>query len=175
MCELTAAINGINCDEAGGIETWYAYPRFDAAGVSTIATFTYAAGAVTALTLTALKFAYPINVEQETSSATDTGIGSRANGSYAREQSATTMLHGNTAPMIVSIEELAKGRTSIIAKLNDGSYELFFSQFGAKCIDERATGTAFEDMNGSTLTFSGKETYRSLKIDSAIVLALLAP
>jgi len=52
---------------------------------------------------------------------------------------------------------------------------LYFSKYGAKCLDERATGTAFEDMNGTTLNFAGKETYKGLKIDSAIVLALLAP
>jgi hypothetical protein len=173
MCELLAAINGINCDVAGGVDTWYAYPRFDAAGATTVATFTHAAGKVTALTLEVGKTAFPINVEQETSTVTDVAVGERANGSYAREQSATIMLHGNTAEMIVSIEELAKGRTSLIAKLNDGTYELYFSQFGAKCSDERAVGTAFEDMNGSTLTFSGKEIYRGLKISSVIVEALL--
>lgn len=173
MCELTAAINGINCDQAGGVDTWYLFPRFDSAGATTIDTFTYSAGEVTALTLLVGKTAFPVTVEQETSSATDTAVGERANGSYAREQAATLMLHGNTAAQIVSVEELAKGRTSLIAKLNDGTYELYFSQFGAKCLDERATGTAFEDMNGTTLNFAGKETYKALKIDSAIVLALL--
>ena len=175
MCELTAAINGINCDEAGGIDTWYAYARYDAAGVDNVATFTQAAGAVTALALEAGKFAYPINVEQETSSFSDSAVGERGNGSYAREQSATAMLHGNTDAMIVSVEELAKGRTTLIAKLNDGTYEILFSQFGAKCTDERASGTSFEDMNGTTLTFAGKETHKALKISSAIVLALLQP
>ena len=146
MCELTAAINGINCDEAGGIDTWYAFARYDADGVSNIPTggFTFTAGAVTALALEVGKYAYPINVEQETSSFSDAAIGERGNGSYAREQSATAMLHGNTDAMIVSVEELAKGRTTLIAKLNDGTYEILFSQFGAKCTDERASGTSFE-------------------------------
>ena len=175
MCELTANINGINCDEAGGVDTWYAFARNDASGVSNIATFTFLDGDVTALTLVATKFAYPINVEQETSTFTDTAIGERSSGSYAREQSATAVLHGNTAEMITSVEQLAKGRTCLIAKLNDGSYELLFSGYGAKCTDERAAGTAFEDMNGTTLTFSGKETYKALKISSTIVLALLEP
>ena len=173
MCELTAAINGIQCDEAGGVDTWYMFPRFDAVGVSTVDTLTIVAGEATALTLAIGKNAFPVTVEQETSSVTDTAIGERANGSYGREQAATLMLHGNTASMIVSIEELAKGRTSLIAKLNDGTYELYFSQFGAKCLDERTSGTAFEDMNGTTMNFAGKEIYRGVKIDSAIVLALL--
>lgn len=175
MCELLAAINGVNCDEAGGVDTWYAYALNDASGVSNVATFTYLDGEVTALTLETGKFAYPINVEQETSTFTDTAVGERTAGSYAREQSATVVLHGNTASMITSVEQLAKGRTCLIAKLNDGSYELLFSGYGGKCTDERAAGTAFEDMNGTTLTFSGKETYKALKISSTIVLALLQP
>lgn len=174
MCELTSGINGINCDEAGGVDTWYMFPRFDSAGDTTIDTLTIVDGEVTALTLVSGKNAFPVTVEQETSSATDTAIGERANGSYAREQASALMLHGNTKEMIVSIEQLAKGRTCLIAKLNDGTYELFYSQFGAKCLDERATGTSFEDMNGTTLNFSGRETYKAPKIDSAIVLALLA-
>tara|TARA_R110002020_G_scaffold49129_2_gene140167 strand:+ start:904 stop:1434 length:531 start_codon:yes stop_codon:yes gene_type:complete len=176
MCELIASINGINCDEAGGVDTWYAYSLYDGTtGASNVDTLTIVDGEVTALTLVALKYAYPINVEQETSSATDTAVGERANGSYAREQASVLMLHGNTKEMIVSIEQMCQGRTVLIAKLNDGTYELFFSKYGAKLLDERATGTAFEDMNGTTLNFAGKETYKAPKIDSAIVLALLEP
>jgi hypothetical protein len=70
---------------------------------------------------------------------------------------------------------MAKGRHAIIAKLNDDTYELFFRENGAKVTDDRATGTAYEDMNGTTLTFAGKEKTKALKIDSAIVLALLEP
>ena len=95
MCELTAAINGIQCDEAGGVDTWYMFPRFDAVGVSTVDTLTIVAGEATALTLVIGKNAFPVTVEQETSSVTDTAIGERANGSYGREQAATLMLHGN--------------------------------------------------------------------------------
>ncbi len=175
MCELIASINGINCDEAGGVDTWYAYSLYDSTGASNVDTLTIVAGEVTALTLVTGKYAYPINVEQETSTGTDNAVGERTNGSYAREQSASIMLHGNTKEMIVSIEQLAQGRTVLIAKLNDGTYELLFSQFGAKCLDERAFGTAFEDMNGTTLNFAGKEIYKAPKIDSATVLALLEP
>jgi hypothetical protein len=59
--------------------------------------------------------------------------------------------------------------------LNDGTYEVLFLQNGAKCNDERASGTAYEDMNGNTLTFTGKEPAKAVKISSVIVLALLEP
>lgn len=168
MCELLSGFD-LGCDESGGIETVYAYSR------KNVATFTHLNGEVTALTLNSGKYAYPINVEQETAVFTDTAVGEKATKGYGREQSGTVLLYGNTAEMIVNIEAIAKDRTCWIAKLNDGSFELYFSQFGAKVNDERSTGTAFEDMNGTTLTITGKEKYRALKISSAIVLALLEP
>ena len=174
MCELTSGYNKI-CDIAGGVETWYIFSNKDANGASNIDTLMVSNGEVTVLTLVAGKYAFPFNVEIETSSATDTAVGERANGSYAREQEVTIMLHGNTATMIRDIENMAKGRVTVIAKLNDGTYEVFFLNNGGKTSDERATGTAFEDMNGNTLTITGKETSKAPKISSSIVSALLAP
>lgn len=174
MCELTSGYDKL-CDRAGGIDTLYAFSTKDANGASNIDTLTVADGAVTALTLVSGKYAYPFNVEMETATFTDTAIGERANNAYAREQSATVVLHGNTASMIVQIENLCKGRTTLIAKMNDGTYEVLFLYNGAKVSDERTPGTAYEDMNGNTLTFSGKETSKAPKISSAIVLALLEP
>jgi hypothetical protein len=77
--------------------------------------------------------------------------------------------------MIVNIEAMAKGRHAVIVKLNDDTFELFFRENGAKVTDDRATGATYEDMNGTTLTFAGRERNKALKIDSAIVLALLEP
>ena len=171
-CEITSGYNKL-CDSPGGVDTWYAFAVKDSNGESNYATFGYTDGAVTALTLKAGKFAFPFNVEMETASFTDTAAGERTAGAYSRVQAGTAMLHGNTAAMIVDIEALAKGRHAIIAKLSDGTYELFFAENGAKVTDERATGTAYEDMNGTTLTFAGKEKTKACKISSTIVLALL--
>lgn len=174
MCELTSGYSRL-CDRAGGIDTLYAFSTKDSLGVSNYDTLTVVAGEVTALTLKAGKYAYAFNVEMETATFTDTAIGERANNAYAREQSATVVLHGNTASMIVQIEALCQGRTTLIAKMNDGTYEVLFLNNGAKVSDERTPGTAFEDMNGNTLTFSGKEQNKAPKISSTIVLALLDP
>ena len=171
-CEITSGYNKV-CDSPGGVDTFYAFAVKDSTGASNYATFTQADGEVTALTLVTGKFAFPFNVEMETASFTDTAAGERAAGAYSRVQAGTAMLHGNTAAMITDIEAMGKGRHAVIAKLNDGTYELFFAENGAKVTDERATGTAYEDMNGTTLTFSGKEKTKACKISSTIVLALL--
>lgn len=167
-CEITSGYDLV-CDSPGGVDTWYAF------AIANYDTLTYANGEVTALTLTAGKYAFPLNVEMETSSFTDTAVGERTNVAYGRQQTATVVLHGNTAEMIVEIENLCKGRHALIAKLNDGTYELLFAENGAKATDERTSGTAFEDMNGNTLTFNGKEKSKACKIDASLVTALLAP
>ena len=174
MCELTSGYNKI-CDLAGGVDTWYIFANKDSNGDSNYATYVEANGEITDLTLVAGKYAFPFNVEIETSSFTDTAVGERANGSYAREQQATIILHGNTSTMIRDIEDMCKGRVTVIAKMNDGTYEVLFGVNGGKASNERASGTAFEDMNGNTLTITGKETVQAPKISSALVLALLAP
>ncbi len=171
-CEIKSGYNKV-CDSPGGVDTFYAFAVKDSTGASNYATFTQADGQVTALTLVTGKFAFPFNVEMETASFTDTGAGERTAGAYSRTQAGTAMLHGNTAAMITDIEAMGKGRHAVIAKLNDGTYELFFAENGAKVSDERATGTSYEDMNGTTLTFAGKEKTKACKISSTIVLALL--
>jgi len=171
-CEITSGYNKV-CDSPGGVDTFYAFAVKDSTGASNYQTLGYANGEVTALTLVTGKYAFPFNVEIETASFTDTASGERTAGAYARTQAGTAMLHGNTAAMITDIEAMGKGRHAIIAKMNDGTYEIFFMENGAKVTDERATGTAYEDANGTTLTFAGKEKTKACKISSTIVLALL--
>lgn len=174
MCEVLEGYTKL-CDETGGVDTWYWFSLKDSAGASNIATYTVADGNVTALTLAVGKQAYALNVEMETSTFTDTGIGGRTEGSYAREQEATVVMHGNTADMIKTLEAAGKGRMVLIPLLNDGTYELLFAEKGAKMSDVRTPGTAYEDMNGNTLTFTGKEKSKAPKISSAIVATLLVP
>jgi hypothetical protein len=175
MSELLDGYTAL-CDAPGGVDTHYLFSIADCStGVKNIATFTHADGEVTALTLITGKQAFAFNVEQETTSVTDNAIGERTNKSYAREQSMTSILHGNTKEMITTILSMNRGRVVAIVKLNDESYELYFYEKGAKVMDERATGTAFEDLNGTTLTLTGKQVGRGLKIPLAIVQTLLVP
>ena len=175
MCEIATGY-AAKCDTTGGVRRWYWWATKDADGGSNYDTApVITAGAVTSLSLKAGKYAYPLNVEMETSTFTDTAIGERANKAYAREQQADIVLHGNTAEMIVTLENAAKGRVTLAAELEDGTFEVLFLNNGGKCSDVRTPGTAYEDMNGNTLTITGKEKAKAPKIDSALILALLEP
>ena len=174
MCEILEGYNQL-CDEVGGVDQWFIFSLRDENGEGNIDTLTVENGEVTALTLKAGKFAYAFNVEMETSTFNDVAIGERVNGAYAREQTATMVLFGNTKEMIVNLENLGRGRSVVIAKLNDETYEVLFIEKGAKMSDDRSPGQAYEDLNGNTLTFTGKERNKAPKIDSAIVAALLPP
>ena len=175
MGEITGGYQNL-CDESGGVDVWYWYALKTALGVSNVATQTVVANEVTALTLEVGKFAYPLNVEIETSTFTDSALGERANKAYAREQVATIVMHGNTAAMGVLLEEAAKGRVVLIGKIaGDESYEVLFLNNGGKTADVRTPGTTYEDGNMNTLTITGREKNKAPKIDEAIVLALLQP
>lgn len=168
MCEITSGYTK-PCDSPGGVRKAYAWNTAD------VDTYTVTAGSISAITFEAGKYMYEFGVEMETTTFTDAAIGERANGAYARQHDATVVLHGNTAAMIVELELMAKGRTTWAFELNDGTYEVLFLENGAKVSDSRTPGTAFEDMNGNTLTLTGKEPSKAPKISSALIAANLAP
>ena len=168
MCELTSGYSKL-CDTAGGVATVYGLDT------KSIATVTVTAGKITAFTMKPGKYIYPFYVEMETATFTDDAIGERANGAYARQQTGTLVLHGNTEEMIVQLEDLAQGRSTWMYELNDGTMEVLFLKNGAKSTDSRTPGTAFEDMNGNTLTLNGKERNKAPKIEASLIAAYLAP
>lgn len=168
MCELTAGYEK-PCDSPGGVATVYGWNTDD------VDTQTVVAGAITALTMKVGKFIYPFKVEMETATFTDAAIGDRANGASARQHDATVILHGNTAPMIVQLDALSKARTTWAFELNDGTYEVLFLENGAKVSDSRTPGTAYEDMNGNTLTMTGKEKTKAPKISAMLIASNLEP
>lgn len=174
MTEITAGF-GMRCDDVGGVSTWYLFENKTCAGVSNIDSSTYAAGEITALALVAGTYAYPILVEEETSTYTDDSLGEKATKAYGRQQSATIIIHKNDAGDIDRIENIDKGRYTLIASLNDGTNEVLFFENGAKCNDSRTPGQAYEDGNMNTLTFTGKEKRKAMKISNAIIATLLEP
>jgi hypothetical protein len=175
MCEIATGYTA-KCDTTGGVKRWYWWATKDADGESNYdAEPVVTAGSVSAIALKAGKFAYPLNVEMETSTFTDTAIGERANKAYGREQQADIVLHGNTPEMIVTLENAAKGRVTLAAELEDGTFEVLFLLNGGKCSDVRTPGTAYEDMNGNTLTITGREKNKAPKVASSLILAMLEP
>ena len=174
MCEIASNYTK-GCDAPAGVEVVYAFPTIDSSGVSTIASFTHTAGDVTALTLTSGKQANTFSVEQETATFNVTSVGEKANGADASTHTSTFIFHGNTADDLVRVDALNKGRHALIHQLSDGTYELLHMENGAKGASDRAAGTLYEDMNGTTMTMTSKEKIASLKISEAIVTSLLTP
>lgn len=174
MCEMTKGFLRV-CDSTGGVRRAILYSKFDDQGSDNVDTLEMdtTPGEITDLTLKSGKQAFSFTFEVETANATDNAVGEKANSAYAREQSVMLIMAGNSPEKIAEFELMGKGRICVILELEDGTFEHFFIENGAKMLDERATGTAYEDFNGTTLNFSGKERIKARKIDSAIAEALL--
>jgi hypothetical protein len=163
------------CDNEGGVDVAYlaSYAICDT-GVKNVATLTIEDGEVTAMTMVATKKFYPFLFEAETWSATDNKIGSKTNRSSGREQTVTGTLAGNTAEMNVLFEQVTKGRVIAIIKANSGKNMLFFHENGGWVKDDYSTGTSYEDMNGNTVTISGRQKNKAPFISDVILATLLA-
>jgi hypothetical protein len=119
------------------------------------------------------KLFYTITVDAEMSDFIVKSIGTRENASSGFEITGNIKLAGNTATMIQQLEDLSKDRLCLIATLNDGTNEVLGLDNGLKFNFERASGVKFEDLNGVTLTFTGKEKKNCPKISDAIIATLI--
>lgn len=168
MCEIVSGYDKL-CDTVGGVAT------VPMANKADIESYTVLNGSVTALTMKAGKYIYPFNVEMETANFQEQDIGERANGASAVQQTGTVVLHGNDADLVVKRQLLRRGRVVAFPELNDGTYEAYFLGNGGKVTGLRTTGTAYEDLNGTTLTITGKEKDNAPKISAVLIAANLAP
>jgi hypothetical protein len=174
MCELSAGFNALNCDSSGGVATLYIGSLRDETTGAANYTYTRTDGTVSAMANVGAKLFYTVTVDAEMSDFTVNAIGSRENASTGFEITGNIKLAGNTATMIQQLEDLSKDRVCIIAKLNDGTNEILGIDNGCKFLFNRTSGTKFDDMNGVTLTFSGREKKNAPKVSDAIVLTLLS-
>jgi hypothetical protein len=173
MCELSAGFNALNCDSSGGVATLYIGSLRDATTGAANYTYTRTAGELTAMANVGAKLFYTVTVDAEMSDFTVNAIGSRENASTGFEITGNIKLAGNTAAMIEQLEKLSKDRVCLIAKLNDGTNEVLGVDNGLKFLFNRTSGTKFDDMNGVTLTFTGREKKNAPKVSDVIVAALL--
>lgn len=161
-CLITSGY-ALPCDTPGGVAEWYFM------NASEVTSVTITAGEVTAISMAVGTSAYQFEVEKQSSSFTDKAIGSVENKSYGREQSAEIMLHGNTKENVSLFELLGRGRVMVIAKLNDGTYELLFHEGGAKFLDERTSGKNIDDANGNKLTTTHRQIAKAPKVPQTVI------
>lgn len=109
-----------------------------------------------------------IEQEIETASATETITASTENGTVFYEQAIVLVLFGNTDAIRTLVKNLSKGRFTAIAKDQEGQDKIYGKQNGLRVSEgDIATGLAFGDRNGVTVTLLGKEPEPANLVDLA--------
>jgi len=166
-CELTAS-HAIDCrDSVGGIKNIYV------ANFDNVTSFTPVAGEITAITQEALTNFYIYNLEKENGAFTETQTGSLENGTTFYEGELTFSVKKMGKVLREELRLMALSRLFIIIETNNGEYFSLGANYGADMLSSTAaTGTAFGDLNGYSLTFSSKDKVPMYEVDSTVVSGL---
>jgi len=109
---------------------------------------------------------YTFEQEMETGTFNQTGAYSTENGTIFFTQELTLMFHKNDASLRNQLLILSQANLSIIVKDQRSQYWLLGFQNGVRVTaGAMNTGKAFGDMNGVTITFTGKEPVPAYRID----------
>jgi len=162
-CALTQGYT-LDCkDSIGGLTTVYFAPWED------LATVTIAAGVVTTLTMDATKVFYKYDLVKESSNFAEAVNTNVANGTVFYTQTLEVILNKLQVNTRNEILLLAKNRLAVIAVDNQGDKWFLGVAYGLDLTGGgSATGTAFGDRSGYTLTFTGNEKELAPKVTAAI-------
>jgi len=161
-CELTKG-RSLDCKfSTGGIKAVYFVQHEDVVLTESSGEITdleFVGGAATTL--------YKYTLPRGTGSFTETITGSSENGTFFYEPSVTFMLHGLTAADQNEIKLLAQNRLVVFVQLNarvaTGGNDVIVALGRENGLElttgTAASGTAFGDMSGYNLTFSGMERF----------------
>lgn len=137
------------------------------------ANITASSGVITAATCSAGKRFFTYQLEKENASLTKKEMISVENGTLYSEQTLTFTLKKMSASLRNNIRTLAQNRLHVIVKDANNTYWWLGQVNGVDLTAADGTsGKAMGDMNGYTLTFTGKEPNAPNTVSSAIVAAL---
>lgn len=164
-CALTTGFD-LDCrDSIGGVKS----VRLASLEDYTAMVATVASGAITGWTTVALDF-FKYDQLKETSSLTESINGSSQNGTVYFTPEVTLVLSKLDVTKRNEIKVLAQQRLVAIVEGNDSSYWVVGYQNGLELnAGTSATGTAFGDLSGYSLTLSGMEADTMLSIAQAEV------
>lgn len=162
-CALTQGYT-LDCkDSIGGLTTVYFAPWED------LATVTIASGVVTTLTMDATKVFYKYDLVKESSNFAEAVNTNVQNGTVFYTQTLEVILNKLQVNTRNEILLLAKNRLAVIAVDNQGDKWFLGVSYGLDLTGGgSATGTAFGDRSGYTLTFTGNEKELAPKVTAAI-------
>lgn len=167
-CAITSGYT-IDCrDAVGGIDAVF-FIEYD--GVSSM---TDASGVVTAITKATGKRFWKFEVPtRSTANATSNPVGSTENGTLFFEQAITFPVNKRDATTRNIVTELAKNRVIAVTKDKDGSYRMYFKDYGGYLGQSTGqTGAAAGDANGYVLNFEGQEKNDFYVVQADVAAAL---
>lgn len=165
-CALTQGYT-LDCkDSVGGLTAVYFAPWED------LGTVTQASGVVTTLTMDAGKKFYKYELVKESSNFAEAVNTNVQNGTVFYTQTLEVILNKLQVNTRNEILLLAKNRLAVIATDNNGDNWFLGVAYGLDLTGGgSATGTAFGDRSGYTLTFTGNEKELAPKVTAAIPIA----
>ena len=153
-CDLVQG-NEIGCrDAVGGIKEIY-IANFDK--VTTPITVTSGVVSTIAMINASAKF-YTFQVSKESAQYDNNGTSSLENGTTFYESTLSFTMKKMSASQKNSINNLLRARLMVIVKDGSDQYWVMGTTLGADALEiTNTTGKAFGDLNGGTVTITGKE------------------
>ena len=175
-------INGITkgCrDNIGGINTVYLANKELVASVIVGGGSPSDPGMVTTITTenslgTPAPEFYEFQVNKNSSNWVDTASVIASNGGTFYSPAVTMVFSKNDSTKVNTVKLIGQSTLVAIVKNNDGKYFLLGETNGLELsAGGYASGTAFTDLNGFTLTLTGGETHPAYEVDSSLITGSL--
>jgi hypothetical protein len=169
-CALTQDYS-FGCDVgAGGLKEVYLIE------LENVTTVTESSGTVSAITKATGKIFRKYQLVQDTATAEETITGNIQNGTLYYAQKVTLVINKQQVAVRNEILLLAKNRLAIVTVDNNDTYRLYGWDQGLRLNEgSAATGTAWGDRNGYTLTFSGNQRELASFVQASVLTTLQTP
>lgn len=166
-CDLTQA-NLIPCrDSRGGVDEVYI------AELANKLLITTTSGVITAFTMLSTKKFWTYKMEKENASFTDVTTVSSENGTKFNQQDCSFIIKQLSSSNRNELNLLAQNRCMVIHKDGNGRYWLLGELNGLDVASISAqSGKAYGDLNGSTVTMTGKEILPAKEVTAALMATL---
>lgn len=168
-CQLTQGYSFDCRNNVGGIKRVFIGSRDDVSSIS------ITDGLVTAVTMASNQF-YTYDLTRESSNFSETVNTNVQNGTTFYAQSLEIVLNKLQVNTRNEIILLGQNRLCIIVEDNNSRYWMLGYKNGIDLTGGgSASGTAYGDRNGYTLTFTGSENELAPEVEAAVLLTILVP
>ena len=144
--------------------------------LANVVSVTDSSGTLTAITKATGKIFRKYQLELDTSTIEEDGVGSRTNGTFFVNQTGTIILNNQSASIRNEVLLLSRNRIGLVAIDFNGNAQYYGREQGLMVTAAKAVkGTAWGDRNGYSLTLVGMEREYAPFIDATTQLTLQTP